>query len=391
MSPPTYEQLLAENRRYKSILQDLEQAQNRLDLALSAGNLAWWEFDIPTGTVIYNVNKVRLLGYQPHQFPYPCHYTAFTDLIHGDDHQRTMQAMRDHLTGKKQLYEVEYRIRRKDGEYVWFYDRGSITARDRDGKPLYLKGIVFDISERKKQQQISEETEQRLRKANATKDRLFSIISHDLRSSIGGLVQFLRVVEKQPDIFDRSDFKQMITYLRGTSAGTLDLFENLLAWSRSQQNEIIYSPQLIDLGTQVGSALQNLDDWIQKKAITVTTEIPPAMTCTADKNMLDIILRNIITNAIKFSPHRGKIEICAFHHDHYIHIQIRDNGIGMDEKRRKNLFQLEGVGRTSGTDGEAGSGLGLILSKELVERQKGTISVESSPGRGSCFTIIVPE
>jgi PAS domain S-box-containing protein len=116
---------------------------------MQTGNLAWWDMDCATGKVLFNEQKVRMLGYTPEEFT-DAHYTDFTELVHPEDHERTMQAMRDHLDGKKPKYEVEYRIRIKSGGWKWFYDVGRITERDEDGTPVRVTGVVVDITERKR-------------------------------------------------------------------------------------------------------------------------------------------------------------------------------------------------------------------------------------------------
>lgn len=152
--PESLEILKDKASRYDAIVfeqedlkKNLDQARERLNLALSAGKLAWWEMDCRTGKVVFNENKTRMLGYTFEEFN-NAHYTAFTNLVHPDDRDRAMEAMRKHLYGENELYEVEYRIRKKSGDYIWFYDRGSITERDVSGKPLFVKGIVFDITQR---------------------------------------------------------------------------------------------------------------------------------------------------------------------------------------------------------------------------------------------------
>ena len=124
------------------------QAEERLDLCLSAGNLAWWEMDVSSGKVVFNDNKVTMLGYKPEEFK-DVHYRSFMDLVHQEDYDRVMKAMSDHLEGKKKLYESEYRIKTKAGDYKWFHDRGSVVERDEQQKPVTVKGIVFDITDRK--------------------------------------------------------------------------------------------------------------------------------------------------------------------------------------------------------------------------------------------------
>ena len=123
-------------------------SKERLDLCLSAGNLAWWEMDVKTGKVIFNENKVKMLGFSIEKFK-DADYTAFTNLLHPDDYNKAMQAMKDHLDGKKELYEIEYRIKTKKGEYKWFYDRGAVVSYDKEKNPLTVKGVVFDITDKK--------------------------------------------------------------------------------------------------------------------------------------------------------------------------------------------------------------------------------------------------
>ena len=135
----------------------------RLDLCLSAGNLAWWEMDVKTGKVIFNENKVKLLGYDIKDFR-NVDYTAFTNIVHQEDHEKVMKAMRDHLEDKKKLYEVEYRIKTKDGNYKWFHDKGSIVRRNQKGEPLTVTGIVYDITKEKGSEKKLKELNKNLEK-----------------------------------------------------------------------------------------------------------------------------------------------------------------------------------------------------------------------------------
>ena len=128
---------------------DLAISEERLDLCLSAGNLAWWEMDIKTGKVVFNENKVKMLGYSAKEFE-NVDYKDFMNLVHPEDYDHVMKAMQSHLDGKKKLYEVEYRIKTKKGDYKWFHDRGSIVKHDNSRKPLFVKGVVFDVTEERK-------------------------------------------------------------------------------------------------------------------------------------------------------------------------------------------------------------------------------------------------
>jgi PAS domain S-box-containing protein len=149
--------------RHKKNAEGTSQAEQRLDLCLSAGNLAWWEMDVSTGKVVFNENKVRMLGYRPEDFK-DADYHSFMDLIHPDDYDQVMKAMSDHIEGKKSLYEIEYRIKTKNGGYKWFHDRGSIVRRDEQQRPLAVKGVVFDITHRKQIENKLRELHKQLQK-----------------------------------------------------------------------------------------------------------------------------------------------------------------------------------------------------------------------------------
>jgi len=126
----------------------ISKSEERLDICLSAGNLAWWEMELPSGKVVFNENKVKMLGYKIEDFK-NADYHSFMNLVHPDDYDRVMKSMKDHLDGKKKLYEVEYRIKNKSGKYKWFYDRGAIVEHNKQIKQIVVKGLVFDITDKK--------------------------------------------------------------------------------------------------------------------------------------------------------------------------------------------------------------------------------------------------
>lgn len=156
----------------------LKDYKERLEKAMEVGNLAWWEMDIETGTVKYNKKKATMLGYSPNKFS---HYTDFTSLIHPEDHERTMQAMRDHLNGKESRYEVDYRIKTKTGGYEWFHDVGGITKRSEDGEPEKVTGIVVNITERKQREEKLDALNAWGRKLNRS-ENMEEIFEHTLNA-----------------------------------------------------------------------------------------------------------------------------------------------------------------------------------------------------------------
>ena len=182
----------------------------RLEYAWT-GNLGHWYWHIGTNAVTFNPLKVAALGYAPDEVPEPVPYQFFTDRIHPDDYEHTMQAMRDHLAGQAAVYEVEYRIRAKDGTYRWYYDRGRITRRDANGKPLFLAGIVFDVTEKKNMQLDLERKNRILAKLSAT-DGLTQVSNHRT------VLEYLKAAMVEADrtrsplsvaLFDIDDFKHV--------------------------------------------------------------------------------------------------------------------------------------------------------------------------------------
>ncbi len=394
---PSYEELEkrvrdleALTREYEEIHQSLHVARERLNLSLSAGNLAWWEWNVAENRVDFNENKVRMLGFERSDFPTPCPYAAFTDLLHPDDHEKTMQAMRDHLSGKKPLYEAEYRIRHKDGSYRWFYDRGSVTKRSPDSSPAELKGIVFDATVRKTAEIALVNSQRALKESNAAKNRLFSILGHDLRNSIGNLAELLKVMVEKPEVFSESEFREILAALRDSSDQTYHTMENLLHWSHDQSEAITISRQFHRLANIVEEESRDMRLRAELKKVELTTEITGDLKCSCDKNMMGVVVRNLISNAIKFTPSGGAVVVKAYEKGSNNIVVVQDSGIGMDPATIASLFNLSSDRKRSGTQGERGYGLGLILCRDFVERHGGKLDIESRPGEGSAFTVTIP-
>ncbi|MBD3241152.1 MAG: PAS domain-containing protein [Chitinivibrionales bacterium] len=394
-SVPTQEELQKEIGRLQAILGhngDLEhalaQARERLNLALSAGNLAWWEMDCRTGKVDFNERKAYMLEYDPAELA-DVHYSVFTDMLHPDDYEKAMDAMRKHLSGEKELYETEYRIRTKSGRYLWFYDRGSITDRDEAGRPLIVKGIVFDISERKEAELALARSEEKLRQANALKDKLFSIVAHDLRNSIGNLALSLKLLADQPDLLQEQQRREQLSMLKRVSGSIVDLLQNLLMWARAQQGAIAFTPHRTDLAPIIASRIEIAEAGAQLKGIRIHTRVPPGLQAYADPEMVAIVLTNLLSNALKYTRENDTVTIHAEPGESEVTIRVTDTGVGMSQEVLSDLFTAD-VRSRRGTRRETGTGLGLLLCKEFVEKNGGRIWAESEPGKGSTFSFTLP-
>ena len=230
-----------------------------------------------------------------------------------------------------------------------------------------------------------------LKELNATKDKLFSIIAHDLRSPFNSIIGFSELLCENIRDYDIEKSGIFIKQINSSAKHTLNLLDNLLAWAKTQTGQIDFKPKKINLQLIIQDIVDSLDSSARIKNISLSIFQPADIVIYADQNMLQTILRNLISNAIKFTNTDGRVEIYANSGQDQIEITIADNGIGMDEKTQNNLFKIDTDLTTNGTANEKGSGLGLILCKEFVEKHGGEIRVESILGEGSRFVFTIPK
>jgi signal transduction histidine kinase len=225
---------------------------------------------------------------------------------------------------------------------------------------------------------------------NATKDRLFSVIGHDLRGPFMGLLGALELLRDSANDMDADTMHELIENLYGSAEKTYHLLENLLEWSRSQQRLVEVTPAPVQLRALVEENAQVFDVAARQKSVSVHIEIPGDLVVFADRDMISTVVRNLINNAIKFTGSDGGVTVTAEQRNELVLVEVEDTGIGIGAEEADRLFSVDGSFTRRGTQGEAGSGLGLLLAKDYVLRNGGTISVESEPGRGSKFVFTLP-
>lgn len=234
------------------------------------------------------------------------------------------------------------------------------------------------------------ETEKELRRLNATKDKFFSIIAHDLRSPLGSFKNMTELLSDSFDELSGEEIKSLIYELRNSSSHVYNLLENLLTWSRSQRGAIEYNPESLDLYYIASNNLVLLKMNAAKKKIKLISDIEEKTFVFADINSINTILRNLISNAIKFTHENGEIVLSALKNNGRYEISVKDNGTGMSKETMNKLFKIEENVTTIGTSNERGTGLGLILCKEFAENNGGKIWVNSRINHGSVFTFSLP-
>ena len=264
-----------------------------------------------------------------------------------------------------------------------------------EGKPACLAGFSIDITDRKLAERALQESEARLMELNATKDKFFSIIGHDLKSPFNSIIGFSNLLTRQIEEKDYEGIGKYAMIIQHSSQRAMNLLMNLLEWSRSQTGKMEFNPENLDLSQLIQEVTSLLNDGAQQKSINLYREIQPSTKAFADRQMVSTIFRNLLSNAIKFTHSGGEIMISASHNDHECLITVADNGIGIKKEVLDKLFRIDVPHSTLGTHDEVGTGLGLILSKDFVEKHKGRIWVESDHGgqgqkSGSKFHFTLP-
>jgi len=308
-------------------------------------------------------------------------------IIHQDDYNRVKSNIRDALNKKKIPARNEYKYIRKDGAARWMESLGSIV--DYEGKPAILV-VAIDVTERKEAESILIDSEQQLRKANAMKDKFFSIIAHDLKNPFNAIVGFANLLYEAYDNFDDHQRKTFIKNICEASDSTFKLLQNLLEWSKTQTGKMEINPEKIDVEMAIRENIAVLKSAADNKKIKIKTSVPGNSFVYADNNMVKAVIRNLISNAIKFTGSDGIIEISAKISGGNVEVCVADTGIGIKPADLIRLFRIDDHFKTKGTENEDGSGLGLILCKEFVEKNGGKIWVESKPGAGSKFKFTLP-
>lgn len=308
-------------------------------------------------------------------------------IIHPDDYDRVKLNINGTLSNKRIPAINEYKYIRKDGSVRWLETLSSVV--EYDDKPAILV-VAIDVTERKEAESILIDSEKQLRLANAMKDKFFSIIAHDLKNPFNAILGFSNLLYEAYDNFDDQQRKSFIKNICDASDSTFKLLQNLLEWSRTQTGKIEFYPENIVVASVVNEDIMILRSAAKNKNIILETNIDGSLVAYADCNMVKAVIRNLISNAIKFTHPGGRIEVNADNSGNEVTISVSDSGIGIHPDDICKLFRIDDPFRSVGTEREEGSGLGLILCKEFVEKNNGKLWVESSAGTGSKFSFTLP-
>jgi len=274
---------------------------------------------------------------------------------------------------------------------------GTIFPVDISASQFSLKGrevtlaSVRDISKRIRVEEMIKHKNDELSRVNAEKDKFFSIIAHDLRSPFNGFLGLTELMVEKFDELSQEEIRNIVSIMRTSAINLYRLLGNLLEWSRMQRGLTTLIPLLYPLKPKILESTLLVMDLANKKGITISYDIADDLVVMADGNMFDGIIRNIVINAIKFTPKDGSIFISAAStNEKLVEISIRDTGIGMTREMIDNLFRLDSNTGRKGTEGEYSTGLGLILCKDFIEKHHGKLWIESEVDKGSTFRFTLP-
>lgn len=367
----------------------LKESETRLKLALEGAKEGTWDWNIENGYVIFDSYWAEMLGYELTEIS--PEVSSWEKLLHPDDREIVFEVLRRHLQGETETYQVEHRMKTKSGNWKWILGHGKVIERNERGEPIRAIGTHVDIDIYKIAHEELRLVSEELKNSNVTKDKFFSIISHDLRGPIGNINSLLEFITDTKNEIPKEEFNQLLSIIKASAKNIYILLENLLVWSRSQRGLIKFNPFKYNLHDLIKSNINLFSISAKNKNISLINRVEKEVFAYFDFEMIDTVIRNLLSNSIKYTNEKGEISISVRESSEAIEIIIKDNGIGMSNEIKNSLFKVD-VKQPSvqGTNGEKGSRLGLILCKEFIDKHKGEISLISEPNIGTEFTIKLP-
>ena len=322
---------------------------------------------------------ISVLGYTPSEL-IGKKFEILFDKKNADEENEDEIRMYDLVSSRK--------VKRRDGSVVPM--DLFVTVEDWCGQKVVLTNFR-DVSERVEAENRIKKMNEELKALNQTKDKFFSIIAHDLKSPFAGLLMLFDMLLDQKVAVSEADQLKMLTRLRESSKAVFTLIQNLLEWSLLNLDSIKINPEKVTINIVTDEMINLLKAVADNKEITLANEIDGEQNGFVDQNSIKTVIRNLISNSLKFTPRGGKITVTGKEANDKIEIVIRDTGVGMKKEQMEKVFTPGGNRSTKGTENEKGTGLGLVLCHELMVKNGGGISVESEIGKGTAFTIFFPK
>lgn len=390
----------------------LKFSEERLQLALEASGDGLWDWDVKTGKVYLNAQYQQMLGYLPGELVMDGWVRE--NMIHPDDKPWVLEQLQNHLQDSSVQYSFDYRVRCKSGEWKWIADYGKIVARDQQGNPLRMIGTHRDISDRKHKEAILQQAMEAAETANLAKSMFLANMSHELRTPLNVILGFAQVMSHDSSLTPAQ--REDLQTIRRSSDHLLSLINDVLDLSKIEAGHCTLQESGFDLISLLHTLRTMMAERAKAKSLHLTFDITPEVPqfVIADEQKLRQVLLNLLSNAIKFTR-QGNVTLrvtswessqktClvpkALQHDDspnpfipnascILQFKIADTGVGIAVTEQASIFEAFAQAE-AGRKSIGGTGLGLTISRKLLELMDGSISVESTPGVGSTFTVTVP-
>jgi len=344
-----------------------------------------WEIDKEGKYIYSNPRSKDILGYESEEI---IGKTPF-DFMPPEEAERLGAAFEAAMNTPQVFSGIENINLDKNGNTV-ILETNALPIFNSSGECISYRGIDRDITERKSSEQKIKKINEELKELNATRDRFFSIIAHDLKSPFQGLLGYSEMLTTEYDRLSESEKILFIKNIYELSKNAYALLDNLLIWSRIQTGKMIFSPDVFNLRQELLPTINLLSQIASNKNISVENNIDGKTLLKADRNMLQTIIRNLVSNAIKFTLQGGKVVLASAQISNYVEISVSDTGVGMNRDLLENIFISGKVTSTKGTGNEGGTGLGLGLCYEMVKMHNGKIWAESKVENGTTFVFRIP-
>lgn len=312
------------------------------------------------------------------------------DVIYGEDLQELKQQVNEFKNNPgNNCLELEFRITRKDKKNVWVKETMFVNRNDK-GEIIESFGKVYNISSYKEKESSLLQKIDELRNINVSKDNFIAMLSHDLRAPFTSILGFSEILLNETNLSDKEK-AEYLSYINDSSQNQLQLINDLLDWSRLQTGKLKIEQQRVHAQSMVFSCVSSLTGNAIRKNIDIKVNVPGNLYISVDERLLMQVITNLLGNAIKFSPEETTVEISAnIYNEKLSEFIVKDEGVGISEEGKEKLFKIGKIFSTEGTKGEKGTGLGLALAKQIVEKHGGDIWFYSNIGEGSEFHITLP-
>ncbi len=359
---------------------------NDFKIAQTATHIGNWKWYLSTNEVVWSDEMFQIFGIDKDS------YTGrlgdvIAKVIHPDDLHLVLPSNAKEFVQKPS---IEYRIIMPDKSIRFILAIAGESKFDESGNPTFLNGIAQDITARIHSDSVIKLQSNELNKLNSDKDLFIAILAHDLRSPFSSILGFLQLLIKNTHKYDCAKIDKQLSYVNNAVQNTFNLLEDLLMWTNSQSGKLPYEPKNINFTDVCNDIIYNSKQFSDNKCIAINLISDSEIIIFADIHMLKTILRNLISNAIKFTKQCGRIDINAVQLKNTVTISVSDSGVGLSAVLLNELFDITKMRTTKGTNNESGTGLGLYLCKQFVERHNCKIWVESELGKGSNFSFTMP-